>query len=194
MSVVYAPPVLASLGTAPAVTPPAVQVGAAAPTLLILTGGLFYTGSKVTIGGQNCAVTFVDTMHLQAVVPAGIAGAIGSYPVVVTNSSSPNNADGTSVGDGGVSNPMPFQVLKYAPQAQLSMTATLTRINSSTVQAQITLTNTGMADANSLVLQSAALGSVGANGTLPGALAMGQSATLTLPLAFPPVRREPSRH
>lgn len=184
LRVVYAPPVLASLGTSPAVLPPAVQVGAAAPTLA-LTGGLFYPGSRVTVGGKDCAVTFVDTMHLQAVVPVGVVGAIGSYPVVVTNPSSPDDADGTPVGDGGVSNAMPFQALKYAPQAQLKMTATLTRVNSGTVQAQITLTNTGTADANGLVLQSAGLGSTAGSGTLPGALAVGQSVTLPISFAVP---------
>ena len=178
LRVVYAPPVLASLGTSPAILPLAVQVGAAAPALA-LTGGLFYPGSRVTVGGKDCAVTFVDTMHLQAVVPVGVADAIGSYPVVVTNPTS-TNTDGTPAGDGGVSNAMPFQVLKYAPQAQLTMTANLTRLNPYIVRAQITMTNTGMADANGIVLQSAGLGSATAKGTLPGSLAVGQSATLTL--------------
>ncbi len=187
MRVVYARPVLAAINGQAAVSPGAMQIGTTPPTLNV-TGGLFYSASKVTIGGIDCATTFVDAMHLTAVVPSVVAGMANSYAVVVVNPVSPPNQDGSPIGDGGSSSSLPFSVLKYALQAQITVTAVMTRLDGRNVQAQITLKNTGLADATKLTVQSALLGSVAGIGGLPftvNSLPVGQSQTLTMVFASP---------
>ena len=184
--VVYAPPVLARMSGQAAVSPSAMQAGKAPPTLAV-TGGLFYPGSKVKIGGTDCVTAFVDSLHVTAVVPAGIAGTVGTYTVVVVNPTSPPDAGGP-VGDGGSSSPLPFTVLKYAPQAQITVTAVMTRLDSNSVQAQITLKNTGFADTSQLTVQSVRLGSTTGTTTAPlpgGSLNIGQSQTMTAVFSSP---------
>lgn len=186
LQVVYAKPFLATDNVLPAVYPPAMQVGAAAPAIT-LTGGIFYPQSKVTIGGVPCTIASQDSRHLTVKVPASIAGGIGSYPIVVTNPTSTRGNSSTALGDGGPSNPMPFQVLKYAPIGQLTIQAVMTRLDPNTVQAQITLTDTGLADTTQMTISNATLG--GAVGdhlprTIPP-IRVGQSTSLTMRFAIP---------
>ena len=182
----YAKPVLRGTNALNAATPPAMQVGTAAPTVTV-TGGLFYTNSKVTLNGVACASKMADSTHLSVTIPPAVANTTGNYLLVVTNPTS-NDTDGKPLNDGGPSNAVPFQVLQYAPQAQLGVTATLTRLNSTTVQASFVLTNTGAADAANTLVTTGTLGSAAATVGLPlsvGTLAVGQTSGGKVNLSIP---------
>ena len=185
MSVVYAHPVLVSLNELPAGMPASIPPSMQ-PTTITVTGGLFCPNATlVKIGGQFAQTTVVDATHLNAVVPPAIAGAVGNYDVVVVNPVS-RAADGASPGDGGASNPISLKIQGVPQPIQIGMSATLTRLNSSTVQAQVTLTNIGVPVTSLAMLKYATLDGRLTSSTLPYTLGkMDTGATRTLTLQFP---------
>ena len=162
---------------------------------MTLTGGLFYSKSTVTVGGQRVQTTFVDATHLKAVVSPDIIKAAGSYDVVVNNPSTPASSGGT-LGDGGASNALQYVTQGQTQQGQIGMTASLNRLNANTVQAQITLTNQGASSLSNMVAQFAALGG-GLNPMtgLPytvGTMKTGDVKTLTLQFPCPAAAEGPN--
>ncbi len=79
-------PVLSSIN------PNSIKAGSPGFTLN-LTGSNFVTGSSVLFNNTPVSVTFVDSTHLTASIPATAVATKGTYPVVVTN---PGPGGGTS--------------------------------------------------------------------------------------------------